>query len=95
MLSNGIEVGGYMVTTAYLTGNRRDVNTSSPKALFINVKGFRDHCWVVINTAIEHLQPAGHQKPIKVEVVAEPVAYLKRGTEKATTLKVKEIRCIK
>tara|TARA_B110000046_G_C12939259_1_gene375032 strand:+ start:65 stop:238 length:174 start_codon:yes stop_codon:yes gene_type:complete len=56
-----------MIYTAKLTGNKRDVYTTSPKALFTNIQPleglFRDHCWVEINDVISEIQPKGHQKP--------------------------------
>ena len=84
----------YKEYIAYLTGNRREITTSSPKALLINIEKFRDHCWVPLKM-VENLRIKGHQKPVKVLIIAKEVPYLRRGTEQATTLKIKEIRRIK
>jgi len=74
---------------AKLTGNRRDVETSSPKALivFINPSDQldRNHCWVELDM-VEHMQPSGHKPPIAVEFFAELKMYKKRGTITSYTL---------
>jgi len=85
---------------ALLTGNRRDVNTSCPKALLTRIitkngRLFRDHCWVKLTSEIANIQPRGHQKPIKVYILAKQTQYIKRGIEQSTTLIIKEIRRIK
>jgi len=80
-------------TTAYLTGNKRDIHLTTPKALLINIEGFRDHCWVLMDS-VKHLMVKGHHKPIKVEIEAKIVEYLRYGTEKAQTLQIKRIRRI-
>jgi len=84
-----------MEITALLTGNRRGVNTSSPKALLINIEGFnRKHCWVDITKQLAKLQPAGHQRPIKVRITAKVKEYLKRGVEPQQTIIVEDIQRI-
>lgn len=84
-----------MELTAKLTGNRRDVNTNSPKALLTHIQGlteeFRDHCWVKITKDIEKLQPLGHQKPVSVKIEAKIKKYVKRGKEVQETLDVLKI----
>ena len=68
--------------TAKLTGNRRDVETLSPKALLTNIKPseglFREHCWVDLE-AVEAIQPLGHHKPKDIKFTAEIIGYHKRG----------------
>ena len=74
---------------ARLTGNRRDVETTSPKALITNIEpnsGLnRDHCWIDLSL-VESIQPLGHQKPIWIEFEADVKKYIKRGTETSSTL---------
>jgi len=80
-------------TTAYLTGNKRDIHLTTPKALLIDIEGFRNHCWVLLDS-VRHMMVKGHHKPIKVEIEAKIISYLKRGTEQAKTLQIKRIRRI-
>jgi len=85
---------------ALLTGNRREVYTSSPKVLLTRVrkidgKEFRDHCWISLSSKIEKIMPKGHKKPIKVEIIADTIEYLRRGVEQSMTLKIKKIQRIK
>jgi len=80
-----------MLYTAKLTGNRRDIQTGSPKALLININPdndglFRDHCWVELTPEIEAMQPEGHKKPLLIGFEAKVKKYIKRGTEVAYTL---------
>ena len=79
-----------MQYTAKLTGNKRDINTTSPKALLISINPdsdlTRDHCWVTITPELGLIQPKGHQKPIVIQFNAELKKYVKRGTQQATTL---------
>lgn len=76
-----------MQFTALLTGNRRDTNTGSPKALLNSIIGLeRDHCWVDLTPEIEVLQPRGHHKAIKVSFDAEIKDYLKQGSIQQQTL---------
>jgi hypothetical protein len=85
-----------MLIVAKLTGNRRDVNTASPKALLIDIEGFdRDHCWVEITPELDKIQPLGHQRPVKVAIWAKQKKYVKQGKEQRQTLIIKEIRRIK
>ena len=75
---------------AKLTGNNRDVVTSSPKTLITDIEPseglFRDHCWVDITDEILKVLPKGHHKAIDVEFDAELKEYLRRGTEVSYTL---------
>jgi hypothetical protein len=75
--------------TAKLTGNRRDTETLSPKALLIlidpsNELG-RDHCWIDLYF-VESIQPKGHHKPKLIQFQAELKEYKRRGTEVDYTL---------
>ena len=75
--------------TAKLTGNRRDVETLSPKALLILVdpsnKLGRDHCWIDLSY-VESIQPQGHHKPKPIQFNADIVEYKRKGTEVSYTL---------
>lgn len=70
-----------------LTGNRRDVGTTSPKALITNIEPNseldRDHCWIDL-VFVESIQPKG--KPIWIEFDADVKQYKKRGLEDSYTL---------
>ena len=63
--------------TAKLTGNKRDIATSQPKHLLIDIQPndelARDHCWVQLPEDI--LAPAGHQKPIWITFEAKLKPY--------------------
>jgi len=79
-----------MIYTAKLTGNRRDVGTTSPKILLINIDPNdhlnRDHCWVTITPYLEKIAPKGHQKPKRIKFEADTKPYLKQGKEECVTL---------
>ena len=72
-----------------LTGNRRDVETTSPKALITNIEPNdeldRDHCWIELSL-VKSIQPRGDQKPIWIEFDADVKQYKKRGLEDSYTL---------
>ena len=72
-----------------LTGNRRDVETTSPKALITNIEPNdeldRDHCWIELSL-VKSIQPRGDQKPIWIEFDADIKQYKKRGLEDSYTL---------
>ena len=72
-----------------LTGNRRDVETTSPKALITNIEPNdeldRDHCWIDL-VFVKSIQPRGDQKPIWIEFDADIKQYKKRGLEDSYTL---------
>ena len=74
---------------ARLTGNRRDVETTSPKALITNIEPNddldRDHCWIDL-VFVESIIPKGHQKGIWIEFDADIKQYKKRGLEDSYTL---------
>lgn len=74
---------------ARLCGNRRDAETTSPKALITNIEPNdeldRDHCWIDL-VFVESIQPKGHQKPIWIEFDADIKQYKKRGLEDSYTL---------
>ena len=74
---------------AKLTGNRRDTETLSPKALLIFIRPHekleRTHCWVDL-AMVEHIQPAGHQKPKLISFYADIKEYKRRGSEVSHTL---------
>jgi len=75
--------------TAKLTGNRREVETLSPKALLIminpNNELERDHCWVDLHL-VESVQPKGHQKPKLIRFDADLKEYKRRGIHLSHTL---------
>ena len=78
-----------MRVRALLTGNRRDIDTTNPKALFTNIEidGYdRDHSWVVLNDEIEKIQPKGHHKPILVEFDCNLGEYFKRASNKQVAI---------
>lgn len=72
-----------------LTGNRRDVETTSPKALITNIEPNdeldRDHCWIELSL-VKSIQPRGDKKPIWIEFDADIKQYKKRGLEDSYTL---------
>ena len=78
-----------MQFTGKLTGNRRDTNTLSPKALIVFIQPHdqlnRNHCWVDLHL-VEHFQPQGHEKPLYIRFNADLKEYQRRGTEASHTL---------
>ena len=72
-----------------LTGNKRGVGTTSPKALVTNIEPNdeldRDHCWIDL-VFVESIMPKGHQKPIWIEFEADVKKYIKRGLNDSYTL---------
>jgi len=73
--------------TGKLTGNRRDVCTLYPKALFLLDDDRyidRNHCWIPLTKEIEEIQPQGHQKPVQIGFKAKMTLY-----EKAESSEVK------
>ena len=74
---------------ARLNGNRRDVETTSPKALITNIEPNdeldRDHCWIELSL-VKSIQPRGDQKGIWIEFDADIKQYKKRGLEDSYTL---------
>ena len=78
--------------TAMLTGNKRGIGTLSPLVLLINIMDNntldRSHCWVKLTPDIQSIMPKGHHKPRKVSIEAEPIEYIRRGSDTATTLNI-------
>ena len=74
---------------ARLCGNKRDIGTTSPKALITNIEPNseldRDHCWIDLSL-VKSIQPRGDQKPIWIEFDADIKQYKKRGLEDSCTL---------
>lgn len=75
--------------TAKLTGNRRDVETGSPKALIVFIQPpeslNRNHCWVDLEL-VEYFQPKGHCVPIHIRFNADLKPYKQRGKYLSHTL---------
>lgn len=75
---------------AKITGNKRGVETTSPKVLLTQIKPNstldRDHCWVDITPEIRRLNIKGHHKPRSIAFEADLKEYLRRGTELSYTL---------
>lgn len=75
--------------TAKLTGNKRETETTSPKALIVFIQPHelldRTHCWVDLEL-VEHFQPKGHEKPIQIRFNAELKEYKQRGKHISHTL---------
>lgn len=74
---------------ATVTRNFKDVRTTTPKVLLLNIKDdqgqlFRDHCWVVINDVLEKYIPSrDHIKKI-IEFQAKIKEYQTIGPLKRT-----------
>ena len=88
-----------MLYTAKITGNKRDVGTTSPKSLLIDINPaeglFRNNCWVD-SELVASIAPKGHQKPRLIEFEADLKEYRRRGTETSYTLtNIRNIRRIK
>lgn len=89
--------------TAKLTTNLRDIHTTVPKRLFVNVTDedgvlFRDHCWVLDTKDIQNVAPTAKtkNKPIKVMFTADIKEYKRGGVEQAFTLeKIRGLKQIK
>jgi len=90
----------YVYLEGMLTGNRRNINTSSPKALLIlpdDKTIGRTHCWIPINDVVDKMQPRGHNKAIKVGIEGKLVMYQKAITKEVniTVTRVSSIKRIK
>ena len=89
----------YKTYRCMLTGNRREVNTTTPKCLLIDIEPSkdleRDHCWVNMTQAIERLGLKGHNRPIPVEIEAKIVNYMRGGTTPSKTLHIRSIKRVK
>lgn len=90
------KVGETYVFQGELTGNKRDMQTLSPKVLMLNVsnwKGevFRDHCWIPANSKrYRNLIPAGHSnKKVLIQFSARVEEYM---SSEGTKLGLKHIR---
>jgi len=79
-----------MIYTAKLTGNRREIHTTTPKCLLTNISPDnelgREHCWVDLTDELAAASPAGHEKPRTIRFEAKIKPYLKRGVHQALTL---------
>ncbi len=81
---------------AKLTGNKRGIGTTTPMVLLINIvpghEFNREHCWVKLTPAIEALMPAGHKKPIQVQIEAELKEYTRGDGSLEMTLDIQSIK---
>jgi hypothetical protein len=82
--------------TAIITRNFRDVNTSSPKVLLLQVQNdsaiFRDHCWVTISDTIKDFVPKKNHIKTKICFDAKVKEYQTYGPVKQTLISIKNIR---
>lgn len=82
--------------TATIIRNFRDVKTTTPKVLLLNITDkngqlFRDHCWVTINELIEKYIPIKNniKKIIKFDAIIKE--YQTNGPKKQTLISFKDI----
>ena len=86
--------------TAHITGNKRGINLTISKLLFIDIivdgKEWRNHCWVNESKVLNKFAPKGHKKPVKVQFTADTMDYMRGGIEEAQTLtNIRNMKLIK
>lgn len=86
--------------TATITRNFRDVRTTTPKVLLLNIidengQLFRDHCWVTITDLLEKFIPLKNHIKKKIMFDAKIKNYQTTGSKNQTLISFKNICLIK
>lgn len=86
--------------TAYITRNFRDVRTTTPKVLLLNIidengQLFREHCWVTINELLKKFIPSKNIIKKTIMFDAKIKDYQTRGPQKQTLTSFKDICLIR
>ena len=86
--------------TATITRNFRDVRTTTPKVLLLNIidengQLFRDHCWVTINELLEKFIPLKNHIKKTIMFDAKIKDYQTIGPKKQTLTSFKDICLIR
>ena len=86
--------------TATITRNLRDVRTTTPKVLLLDIidengQLFRDHCWVTINELLKRFIPLKIHIKKTIKFNAKIKSYQTIGPKKQTLTSFKNICLIK
>lgn len=86
--------------TATITRNFRDVRTTTPKVLFLNITNengelFRDHCWVTITDMLEKFIPLKNKVKKTITFNAKVKDYQTIGPIKQTLISFNNISLVK
>lgn len=90
-----------MTFTAMLSGQCREIYTTAPKTMFLDIRGtdstlFRDHTWITIVDDIRHLMPkSSAKKKCLIKFDADSTPYLSSEGTKETLCNISNIHCLK
>lgn len=82
--------------TATITRNFRDVRTTTPKVLLLNIRNedgqlFRDHCWVTVTEILEKFIPLKNHIKKTIVFTAKIKEYQTIGPKKQTLISFKDV----
>lgn len=90
-----------MTFTAILSGQCREIYTTTPKTMFLDIRGtdstlLRDHTWVTITDDIRRLMPkSSAKKKCLIQFDADSAPYISSEGSKITLCNISNIRCLK